>query len=391
MSPRRRLPPWYCRFRYGRATVTVRRSARLGERIGDSPLALALDRYVSGEGDVEAVVGAFLDERIVGHSPSFDPGTADRERLLEFAVRCSEDPSFNEVSHDALVRGLLAARARDLKAIEAMNEQLSATVRHLEQQVTAALPTLPDLFGVQKMLEQQERALASVADSVGAASRVSEMVLSALPKIEPPLIPAEVLTSLSETVMPAISPELLEAMPKIAFPEVPDSLLASVAAIEALPVPDYSSLFNSLLLIDTSAYRASTYAAFRDTLAPTQLVAVPKSVIELFSRDTFRVSELLATAHEASVFAEAEGAETEAMILAEATSAAEAVTRQPTTADVLAAVHRLSERINDLDLQQRRDRRGDLARDVVMFVLSAIISYLIALHFYRLGIPPSAP
>jgi hypothetical protein len=149
-----------------------------------------------------------------------------------------------------------------------------------------------------------------------------------------------------------------------------------------MALPDYSDLFRSAVNIDATYY-ANLLKMSREVATSYTLSA---ALTDLLSRPKFEVGEMFEVAKATAAFAEQEGAGAEAEILAEATAEAEAVARNPTQEDLLVAVQRLHERIDENERQRREDRRDDMTRNDVLLAYTLLYTFYIALYFYLLGL-----
>lgn len=93
--------------RYGRARLTVARSAPPRDLEG---LAELVDAYSRGEARATSVAAAFLHQRVVDHSPSFDWRSAKLRQLIPIVCALSEDPKLEASTPTELADALMRAR-----------------------------------------------------------------------------------------------------------------------------------------------------------------------------------------------------------------------------------------------------------------------------------------
>ena len=98
------------KVRYGRATLVIARSQpdRHFEDFDD-----LLAAYGRGEARATSVAAAFLRDRVVDHTPSFEWRTAKLTALIPVVCSLSEDPKIEASSPTELADALLAAHGRN--------------------------------------------------------------------------------------------------------------------------------------------------------------------------------------------------------------------------------------------------------------------------------------
>ena len=78
--------------RYGRARLTVARSTPPRDLVG---LAEAVEEYRRGEARATSVAAAFLRQRVVDHSPSFEWSSAQLTQLIPIVCALSDEPKLH--------------------------------------------------------------------------------------------------------------------------------------------------------------------------------------------------------------------------------------------------------------------------------------------------------
>ena len=93
--------------RYGRARLTVARSAPPRDLVG---LDEVVDAYGRGEARPTSVAAAFLRQRVVDHSPSFDWRSARLVELIPIVCALSDEPALTASTPTELADELLRTR-----------------------------------------------------------------------------------------------------------------------------------------------------------------------------------------------------------------------------------------------------------------------------------------
>ena len=96
------------KVRYGRASLSIARSSP-AFHFGDFDELLTA--YERGEARATSVAAAFLRERIVDHTPSFEWGTATITPLIKIVCEVSDDPKLVASTPTELADALVRARA----------------------------------------------------------------------------------------------------------------------------------------------------------------------------------------------------------------------------------------------------------------------------------------
>ena len=127
------------RVRYGRASLTVARSGPVGE---SGALAEVLDAYERGEARPASVARAFLRERVIEHSPSFEWRSVKLAELIPAVTAVSSDPELRAQTPKELADELVRARAEARTATTVTVAEPKPAVP-AETQVADAAPAEP--------------------------------------------------------------------------------------------------------------------------------------------------------------------------------------------------------------------------------------------------------
>ena len=95
--------------RYGRARLTIARSAPPAPLFED--FDMLLDSYERGKARASSVAAAFLRERVVDHTPSFEWRTARLTELIPIVCELSDEPKLKASTPTELADALVRARA----------------------------------------------------------------------------------------------------------------------------------------------------------------------------------------------------------------------------------------------------------------------------------------
>jgi hypothetical protein len=93
--------------RYGRARLTVARSTPPRDLVG---LGEVVEAYGRGQARATSVAAAFLRQRVVDHSPSFDWRSARLMELLPIVCALSDEPKLHASTPAELADELLGTR-----------------------------------------------------------------------------------------------------------------------------------------------------------------------------------------------------------------------------------------------------------------------------------------
>jgi hypothetical protein len=96
------------KVRYGRASLTIARSTPTFHFDDFDGLLAAYER---GEAHATSVAAAFLRERVVDHTPSFDWRTATLLPLIRIVCEVSDDPKLEASTPTELADALVRVRA----------------------------------------------------------------------------------------------------------------------------------------------------------------------------------------------------------------------------------------------------------------------------------------
>jgi hypothetical protein len=108
------------RVRYGRATLTVRRSVViLGAPLGD-----ALKAHRREAMSAEDVAWRFLHEQTISHSPTFDWETVNLNKLLPRVAAVMREPDLRAQAPEELIAELERVQAAELAAKKRLSEQI---------------------------------------------------------------------------------------------------------------------------------------------------------------------------------------------------------------------------------------------------------------------------
>jgi hypothetical protein len=119
------------KVRYGRANLTVERMVS----VHATPVEQALKAHRQGRTGAEDVAWAFVKEQVTAHTPSFDWGDADLDRLLPRIVAVAKEPKLKARTPADLVPELEQLEAKERERWKKLNEQIRKSI----------LPTIPKL------------------------------------------------------------------------------------------------------------------------------------------------------------------------------------------------------------------------------------------------------
>ena len=341
-----------CRKRYGRATVTISRTGSFGLFVGDQ-LSRQIQAYRDGKTTPEKVAWAWVRSRVEEHSPSFRWEDAKLERVVRLVADCSESPRIEAASLEGLAQELVAAQDREREQFQRLTKQLSASFTGMRNFTRVFNP--PTL----RWLQEQQRILNTLSRSFMPPS-------TRFPNLPAPLMA----TQLRELGLTASARRQL-------FPEFDTSAISQLrmAGLEQrVRLPD-------------AVYRDLT-ATLRQTLGTYPRVTIPPALNTLAHERLFTIGQVVSAAREAAVLAEEEGNSEEAVVLEAITAEVVEVIESPFPAKLEHVVSELREHIDERfdtlerhrqadEERRQRDRRTDLAVNLILWFLSIYLAYLL--------------
>lgn len=147
------------KVRYGRANLTI---ARWGA-VALTPIGEVLARWREEEATDEDVAWAFVRHRVIAHTPSFDWGTADLDKLVALVTSVSREPKIKAHTTAELAPELDPIEVEDRKRWKIANERFRKTL----EAVTFKFPKMDlDLKPFATQTRLAERALEGMSNQI---------------------------------------------------------------------------------------------------------------------------------------------------------------------------------------------------------------------------------
>jgi len=124
------------RARYGRATLTIARWGGLHE----GKLATAIMAFEKGKLDAEGLCWAFVRDRVIRHSPTFDWESAALGRILSLVTEAAREPEIPDLPATELAPILIELAAEEREQWRKLNERTARAIRGAMPKFTSLVP-----------------------------------------------------------------------------------------------------------------------------------------------------------------------------------------------------------------------------------------------------------
>ena len=195
-----------CKKRYGRATLTIRRSGDYGGLVRETNLSAKLAAFRVGDATAEAVAWAFVRGRIKSHSPTFSWKGADLGRLIKLVIECSESPHFEAQTADALAAELIEKQDEEREQMKRLTAQFARSFSGMGGLSKLLQPQLA------QWATQQNKLFQHLSRSFVTPAITKQMAGLAAPSLNEQMRPLGLTESVRKGMFPTLAPGLASSL-----------------------------------------------------------------------------------------------------------------------------------------------------------------------------------